>query len=76
MDSILKRLPEIIGRVKNIFDSLQLFSDAPRGASVHKKVFKNENFRRFAIGAVYQFSFRDALGEKLRLGKVANCMTG
>ena len=36
VDSILKRLPgmrEILARVKNIFDSLQLFSDGTKGAS-------------------------------------------
>ena len=37
----------------------------PGGASDHKKDFKNEKFRQFAIGAVYHFSFWDALSEKL-----------
>ena len=42
----------------------------PRGASDHKKDFKNEKFRQFAIGAVYHFSFWDGLDEKLWLVKV------
>ena len=73
MGSPLKRLPgiwEILARATTKFYSLQLFSDGPRGASDHKKDFRNENFRRFAIGAVYHFSFWDALGEKLGLFKV------
>ena len=42
----------------------------PGGASDHKKDFENENFRQFAIGAVYHFSFWDGLDEKLWLVKV------
>ena len=42
----------------------------PGVASDRKKDFKNENFRQFAIGDVYHFSFWDGLGEKLWLVKV------
>ena len=66
---------EILGRAKKKFPNYTTFV-WPWGASDHKKDFKNENFRRFAIGAVYHFSFWDVLGEKLRLVKVANCTTG
>ena len=68
MDSILKRLPdiwEILGRRYNKNYSLQLFSDGPRGASDHRKGFKNENFRQFAIGAMPLVSLRVGLSEKL-----------
>ena len=37
----------------------------PGGASDHKKDFKNEKFRRFAIRAVYNFFSWDGLSEKL-----------
>ena len=40
------------------------------GASDHKKDFKNENFRRFAIGAMPLVPLRVGLGEKLSLTKV------
>ena len=46
-----------------------LFGLEPRGASDHKKDFKNEKNSKFAIGVVYHFSFWDDLGEKLWLAK-------
>ena len=75
MDSILKRLPEILARVKKIIHSLQLFPDGPRGASNHRKDFRNENFRRFAIGAMLRCSLRVVLGRKLQLVKVCEVVT-
>ena len=41
-----------------------------RGASDLKNCCRNENFSKFAIGAVYRVSLRDALSEKLWLVKV------
>ena len=76
MDWILKLLPEILKSVGKNSVQLYICLWGPRSASYHKKDFKNENFRRFAIAAVYHFSFSDALGEKLWLAKVANWMAG
>ena len=57
-----------------VFLSLREFSNflisRPGGVSDHKKDFRNGKFRRFAIGAVYHFSFWDGLDEKLWLVKV------
>ena len=64
MDCLLKRLPEILGRRYKKKDSLQLFPDGPRGASDHKKVLKNENFRRFAIGTMLLVSLGVGLSGK------------
>ena len=63
-----------------VFLSLRNFSNIvisrPGGASDHKKDFKNEKFRQFAIGAVYHFSFWDGLCEKLRLFEVGKVTGG
>ena len=65
MDSILKKLPEILARARKKFDSLQLFSDMPKGASDNCNDFENENFRRFAIGAMLLVSLGVGLSQKL-----------
>ena len=70
MGCLLKRLPEILARVRKNIYSLQLFSEGPRGASDHRKDFRNENFRRFAIGAMLLVSLRVGLSQKLWLIKV------
>ena len=52
-----------------VFLSLREFSNfvisRPGSASDRKKDFKNEKFRRFAIGAVYHFFSWDGLSEQL-----------
>ena len=59
----------IMGQSYVFFLSLRKISNfvisLPGGASDHKKDFKNEKFRRFAIGAVYRFFSWDGLSEKL-----------
>ena len=47
-----------------------------RGASDHKKDFKNGNFRRFAIGAMPLDSLRVGLSQKLWLVKVGKVTGG
>ena len=60
--------------MKKKIGTIQLLSDGPRGASDHKTDFKNENFRRFAIGAMLLVSLRVRLSQKLRLGKVRSVL--
>ena len=70
MDWILKLLPEILKSVGKNSVQLYICLWGPRSASDHKKDFKNENFRRFAIGAMPLVPLRVGLGEKLSLTKV------
>ena len=75
MDCPLKRLLKSWRELQKKIYSLQLFSDGSRGASDHRKDFRNGNFRRFAIGAMLLFSLRVGLDEKLQLIKVCKVVT-